>query len=254
MSEGFPGDAYRPQHMSGEQTQPPQQQLDPFGTLPPPPSQHQQHSYPIAQSRHSSGIPMSPQQGPVYSHNPTASPMSHANSSYTGQNGQSQQEAAPDPTQNGHFFVGTYENAPPVQMQRRSSARSLGGSSVGSSRSIGQSVLSDPSFAPAPKHPGVGSNFEVMKAQYFGEGKEVASTPPDFSQITHSGTILARISTRSILTKKWKHSFWITYGGKLLYFNYNWYLHPSLTCVLVLVLFPYYVSFSPPSSFLPLKE
>jgi hypothetical protein len=139
--------------------------------------------------------------------------MSQVNPVYSGQ---SQQDAVPDPTQNGQFFVGTYEQSPAVQMQRRpSAARSIGGSSVGSSRSIGRSVLGDPGFAPAPKHPGTGSNFEIVKAQYFGEGKEVSSTPPDFAQITHSGTILARISARTMLTKKWKHAFWITYGGKL---------------------------------------
>ena len=123
---------------------------------------------------------------------------------------QSSDPAVPDPTKNSQFFVGTYEG-----QQRRPSTRSIGGaSSIASGRSMGHSYLNDATFAPPPKHPGVGSNVEVMKAQYFGETKDVASTPPDYASITHSGTILARISARTMLTKKWKHSFWITYGGK----------------------------------------
>jgi hypothetical protein len=47
-----------------------------------------------------------------------------------------------------------------------------------------------------------------------------ASPLPDFEKVTHSGYVLSRISFRTILIKKWKQTFWVSYGtNQVLFFR-----------------------------------
>jgi len=61
------------------------------------------------------------------------------------------------------------------------------------------------------------------------------SSLPDYESITHAGYILSRISFRTILMKKWKQCFWITYGqSSILFFRSHsdfddWLTNPYLT-------------------------
>lgn len=80
----------------------------------------------------------------------------------------------------------------------------------------GKSPLEDPKFAPKP--PPV---HGLQNAQALAQHAPVGASPlPDFDLVTHSGYILARISFRTILIKKWKQIFWVTYGAnKVLFFR-----------------------------------
>lgn len=78
----------------------------------------------------------------------------------------------------------------------------------------GPSPLDDPKFAPKPPAVHGLANAQAL-AQHAPPG---SSTLPDFDLVTHSGYVLARISFRTILIKKWKQSFWITYGGNQVLF------------------------------------
>lgn len=71
------------------------------------------------------------------------------------------------------------------------------------------SPFDDPRFAPPPP-PIKGYANSVALARNAPPG---SSALPEFSQISHSGYCLARISFRTILIKKWKQIFWVTYGN-----------------------------------------
>jgi hypothetical protein len=79
-----------------------------------------------------------------------------------------------------------------------------------------RSPLDDPKFAPKPPPvPGLANALSL--SQHAPPG---ASPLPDFDLVTHSGYILARISFRTILIKKWKQIYWVTYGAsKVLFFR-----------------------------------
>jgi hypothetical protein len=103
--------------------------------------------------------------------------------------------------------------------------------SVDSSSSLPISVLNDPSFAPAPEIPEKLENSRVLAK----DAPSNASALPNWKSITHSGFILARISARSKIMKKWKECFWITFGeSKVLLFRSKsdfdeWVSNPYLT-------------------------
>lgn len=70
------------------------------------------------------------------------------------------------------------------------------------------SPLDDPKFAPKP--PPVRG---LQQARALSGQKSTNGSPlPDFDLVSHSGFCLARISFRTILIKKWKQVFWVTYG------------------------------------------
>ena len=74
----------------------------------------------------------------------------------------------------------------------------------------------DPKFAPKPRPPEGLANALALSQ----EAPASASPLPDFDMITHSGYTLARISFRTILIKKWKQCFWVTYGtNQILFFS-----------------------------------
>merc|ERR1719491_2221503 len=93
------------------------------------------------------------------------------------------------------------------------------------------SPLDDPNFAPSP--PRV-NGIEAAKNLAL-HAPSSANALPDFEKVTHSGYALARISFRSIVIKKWKQIFWVTYGtSKILIFRSNadfedWMANPYLT-------------------------
>ena len=57
----------------------------------------------------------------------------------------------------------------------------------------------------------------------------------DINEVTHSGQCIARISMRTLVMKKWKRIFWITYGNdKMLFFRSQvdfeeWAMNPHLS-------------------------
>ncbi len=95
----------------------------------------------------------------------------------------------------------------------------------------GKSPLDDPKFAPKPRAPEGLANAIALSQ----EAPATASPLPDFNMITHSGYTLARISFRTILIKKWKQIFWVSYGdSKVLFFRSNndfedWISNPYLS-------------------------
>ena len=103
--------------------------------------------------------------------------------------------------------------------------------SIDTSSSAAKSVLNDPTFAPPPKVPKHLENSRILAK----DAPSNASTLPTWESITHSGLILARISARSKIMKKWKECFWITYGdSKVLLFRSKsdfdeWVSNPYLT-------------------------
>lgn len=104
-----------------------------------------------------------------------------------------------------------------------------------STRSINRrlSPFEDPTFAPAPPRIKGIENARDIAAH----APPDVDPLPDISKVAHSGFCLARISFRSILIKKWKQVFWVTYGtSKLLFFRSNsdfqdWVSNPYLTKV-----------------------
>jgi len=79
------------------------------------------------------------------------------------------------------------------------------------------SPMDDANFAPPPPPPQV--------RQYSGTPHHTAMNLanvnlPNYSMMSHSGLILARLSTLSLVQKRWKPIFWISYGSsKLLFFR-----------------------------------
>jgi len=92
--------------------------------------------------------------------------------------------------------------------QYLSSSRSVNSST--SSRASRPSALDNPMFAPPPPPP---SNADVMEALKLSRNKKITATLPSYDKITHSGYMQARISLKSLMIKKWRPIFWITYGN-----------------------------------------
>lgn len=114
-----------------------------------------------------------------------------------------------------------------IDYERKSS------SSLPSSSSIlkTKTVFDDPTFAPPPEFP-----KGIEKARIIAKTAPSNASPlPDPKLIAHSGRILARVSVRSIIMKKWKECFWITYGkSKVMLFRSKsdfdeWISNPYLT-------------------------
>lgn len=94
----------------------------------------------------------------------------------------------------------------------------------------GKSAFDDPKFAPKPPKPHGLENSQSLAQKAHG-----CSPLPNWDLVTHSGYILSRISFRTILIKKWKQVFWISYGtSKVLFFRSkadfeDWVSNPYLT-------------------------
>jgi len=121
--------------------------------------------------------------------------------------------------------------------KKYSSSRSL--ASVESSRSgasgrypPGQSPLDDPTFAPPPDPPADESFATRDRNNHAGSNNH--ANMPSFDMVKHSGNVMARISLKTIVTKKWKQIFWICYGdNKIIIFRSKsdfeeWALNPNL--------------------------
>jgi len=85
-----------------------------------------------------------------------------------------------------------------------------------------ESPLDKPTLAPPPIHPaslpGGGTSDPYMRSVkphtniQYRNGQ--LSPLPTYSQITHSGHISGRCSTTSLILKKWKRVFWVTYNDE----------------------------------------
>ena len=77
-------------------------------------------------------------------------------------------------------------------------------------------VLGDQRFSPPPRFSEEYLQLARTRTSdaYGGKKSEV----PNFALVKHSGTLLARYSTLSMVTKKWKQCFWIIYGTNQIYF------------------------------------
>lgn len=97
----------------------------------------------------------------------------------------------------------------PSTLSRTSSYRSQSSSS---STGVGNKK-----FAPPPEFP---KSLEVAKMQIYNRNMKVLSTLPPYHDVKHSGELLARFSLKSMLTKKWRSTFWIAYGkNQILFFR-----------------------------------
>jgi len=111
----------------------------------------------------------------------------------------------------------------------RSVSSSISSRSSKSDHYPGQSPLDDPTFAPPPE---IDTHASRMTTQ---NPVGVSYNLPSSTLVTHSGNIMARISTKEIILKKWKQVFWITYGDqKFLIFRSKvdfeeWINNPYLT-------------------------
>jgi len=111
-----------------------------------------------------------------------------------------------------------YSQTVPMKKRASSSSMSSARSSISGRSGYAESVLSDKSFAPPPPFP---KSISLVKMQYLNtKVQEVASTLPDYSDVKHSGELLARFSLKSMLIKKWRPTFWIAFGKhQILFFR-----------------------------------
>jgi len=112
----------------------------------------------------------------------------------------------------------TISSLPYVIFSRTPSTLSRTSSSRSQSRSSSTGVLGNKKkFAPPPEFP---KSLEVAKLQIFNRKKNVQSTLPPYHDVKHSGELLARFSLKSMLTKKWRSTFWIAFGkNQMLFFR-----------------------------------
>jgi len=74
--------------------------------------------------------------------------------------------------------------------------------------------MDDPTFAPPPEKP------PSYDTRYNRSSRAVTYTTPSYDMVKHSGTVMARISIKSLILKRWKQIFWITYGEhKVVFFR-----------------------------------
>jgi len=138
-------------------------------------------------------------------------------------------------------FNNTNISAAPVPVdvtqarRKRADSHASGASSIGSRSARSGSrnnVLDDMAIAPPPERP-IGKDYTL--SAFNAEVELSPKPPPDWDLIKHSGFILARISMRTLVMKKWKQIFWIAYGDHtLLFFKTrvhfeNWVMDPNLS-------------------------
>ena len=82
----------------------------------------------------------------------------------------------------------------------------------------GTSALLNPEFAPPPLPLDPKDEELLGRFQFMAEMEADYRTLPSAKRVTHSGYIQSRISLKSLLTKKWKPTYWITYGHNILIF------------------------------------
>jgi hypothetical protein len=117
--------------------------------------------------------------------------------------------------------------------KQRARTNSLVSSSGGSKSKKSNNILDDTTIAPPPEKP-VAKDYTLS---LFHAEADVAgpASLPDWNQIKHSGTCLARISLRTLIMKKWKQIFWISYGDHtMLFFKSrfhfeDWAMDPNLS-------------------------
>ena len=122
-------------------------------------------------------------------------------------------------------FFGAFSNTPQASPNRPPSVFEanenddvsyLSKSTGGTEKGTKYGPLDDPKFAPKPPAPHGLANAESL-SQHAPPG---ASPLPNFEEVTHSGYVLSRISFRTILIKKWKQTFWVSYGkNEILFFR-----------------------------------
>ncbi len=105
-----------------------------------------------------------------------------------------------------------------MEIQRVPSSAGSIASMASSSCYSARSVFEDMTFAPPPQLP---KSLEVVKNRFLPHTpREVAASLPVFDRIKHSGEVMARFSVKSMMMKKWKPVFWITYGNnEMLFFR-----------------------------------
>lgn len=127
-----------------------------------------------------------------------------------------------------------------ISRSRTASMASAAGISSAGSRSTARSggsrkvisVLDDMTIAPPPEKP-VAKDYTL--SLFHAEAETGQAYLPNWNQIKHSGTCLARISLRTLIMKKWKPIFWITYGEHtMLFFKSrfhfeDWAMDPNLS-------------------------
>lgn len=102
----------------------------------------------------------------------------------------------------------------PSTLSRNSSFRSLSSSSF---NNVSVTIGNKKTFAPPPKFP---KSLNVSKMRILNRKQDILSTLPRYDNVTHSGELLARFSIKALLTKKWRSSFWISYGkNQILFFR-----------------------------------
>ncbi len=103
-----------------------------------------------------------------------------------------------------------------MEIQRAPSSAGSIASMASSSCYSSRSVFEDMTFAPPPQVP---KSLEVVQNRFLAHTpREVAATLPVFERIKHSGEVMARFSVKSMMMKKWKPIFWITYGNNQMLF------------------------------------
>ena len=131
--------------------------------------------------------------------------------------------AQPPPASGGVDFFGGVAAPPPPppthQMQRtysnHSHATSLGNHSASGQNAQVPPILNDTTIAPPPPKPHVLNSPQFSQYQNSSGG-----SVPNFDLVKHSGDILARLSLKSMLTKKWRQAYWIAYGyHQILFFR-----------------------------------
>lgn len=114
---------------------------------------------------------------------------------------------------------------------RRQSSMLSATSSLGSQSAKSPSPLDNPSFAPPPPRP---IKSKHIMSQFMAE-HEPEGKLPSYEKVKHSGTCLSRISLMSLMIRRWKQTFWITYGkSSLLFFRSekhyeDWLTNPYLS-------------------------
>jgi hypothetical protein len=109
---------------------------------------------------------------------------------------------------------------------------SRGTSRSGGSNLKNKNILDDATIAPPPEKP-IAKDYTL--SLFHAEADEGPASLPDWNQIKHSGTCLARISLRTLVMKKWKQIFWISYGDHtMLFFKSrfhfeDWAMDPNLS-------------------------
>lgn len=90
-------------------------------------------------------------------------------------------------------------------------------------------------IAPPPDLLPMGGSKDYSSSLFHMTSEPDPATQPKYELITHSGSCMARISSRTKLLKLWKNVFWITYDDRelLVFKNKNlfeeWLMNPYLT-------------------------